>query len=288
MTPMRMWTFESRDAPFVEVFRRSATRAGYDVRIISPAKEPTGFAQLKKHYRHLSVNPEPFELACFRRWFEIAAVVKPEERFVQAESDLIIQTPFSDVTPELRDATAVVGSIGCNDDVMERSINCGFSIWTGRQLKAFCEYAVARYESGIEQLACMHARNIAAGQMRASVSDMTLLYQWVQETGEPFVNSNRVINSQYVDHNISVGSCVGTRFCMAFGRKALRFTRDGIWLATREGVPIRPISLHLGGRYKIMAGDVERHAQLRLALKSLYVHGGRTVRGLLMRMRLSR
>jgi hypothetical protein len=113
---------------------------------------------------------------------------------------------------------------------------------------------------------------------------MTLLHLWVQDLDVPLVNSNRVIDGQYVDHNFSMPGCLGARFRMTLGRKALRFAQDGVWLATREGLPVRPISLHFGGRYKIMAGDVEGRDQGRLVLKSLYVLGGRTARGLLRRM----
>jgi hypothetical protein len=284
---MSMWCCEDRRAPFVRVFERTATSAGYDLRIIRPAKEPAGFTQLKRHYRHLSPNPERFELACFRRWFEIAAAVLPGERFVQADSDLVVQTPFQRLPAELRDADALVASIGVTGDVPEEDINGGFSIWTGRRLREFCDYAVARYERGVDDLADARARGIAAGNPRASISDMTLLHRWVREAGVPFVDSNRVIGGQYVDHNLSMVSCQGSRFRAAFGRKALRFARDGVWLSTVEGLPVRPNTLHLVGRYKILAGNVERRDQGRLALKSLYLLGGRTGRRLLRIMGVS-
>jgi hypothetical protein len=276
-----MWCCEDRRAPFVRVFERTATRAGYDLHIIRPAKEPAGFTQLKRYYQHLSPNPERFELACFRRWFEIAAAVPPGERFVQAESDHVVQTPFQRLPAELRDADALVASIGVTGEVLEEDINGGFSIWTGRRLRDFCDYAVARYERGVDDLADARARGIAAGNPRASISDMTLLHRWVREAGVPFVDSNRVIGGQYVDHNFSMPGCLGARFRTTLGRKALRFAPDGMWLSTSEGAPVRPASLHLGGRYKILAGDVERRDQGRLALKSLYLLGGRTGRRVL-------
>lgn len=278
---MIMWSCEDRDAPFVGVFRRTATRAGYDVRILHPAAEPAGFTELKRHYRHLSPNAERFELASFRRWFEIAANVTPTDRFVLADSDLVVQDGFSALPAELRETTALVGSIGSTDDVLEDGINGGFSIWTGATLHAFCDYMVALYASDFDRLARIHAAKTAAGNPRASISDMTLLYQFVADTNTAFVNSNRVINGGYIDHNFFMPHCLGTRFRTTLGRKSLRFAADGFWLTTENGTPVRPHSLHLGGRYKIMATAIETADSLTLTRHSAYIVAGRTARTLL-------
>lgn len=284
----RMWSCEDRLAPFVDVFRRSAEQAGYDVRIIAPQAEPRGFVELKRHYRHLSPNAERFELASFRRWFEIAQVVAPEERFVLADSDLVVQQPFAALPAELTGFDGVVGSIGATGDVLEDQINGGFSLWTGALLRDFCDYMVAAYAAGEGRLEAILARRIAQGNLRASISDMTLLYNWVHDTDRPFFNSNRLIVGgdgvvHYVDHNFFMPECLGARFRMTLGRKALRFARDGFWLTAEDGAPVRPASLHLGGRYKIMATDIERGSQIGMALRSAYILGGRLGRKMLQR-----
>jgi len=278
---MKMWTYESRTAPFVDVFRRTATRAGYNVSIISPGDEPKSFAQFRSHYRHLSVNSEGFELACYRRWFEIAAQVGRDDFFVHADSDLVVQTGFAALPAELRDSGALVASIGVTDNILEQQINAGYSLWTGRRLHDFCDYLVARYEAGADALAAVRADLIAAGNPRASISDMVLLHLWVTEAGVPFVNSNRVIAGQYIDHTFFMPGCLGTSFCMTLGRKALTFRSDGFWLTTSEGDRIRPVSLHLVGRYKIMAPAIEAGDSLGLAARSAYILGGRAGRSLL-------
>ncbi len=284
---MQMWTYESRNAPFVEVFRRTATRAGYAVNIIGPAAEPPGYTRFRAAYRHLSVNSEGFELACYRRWFEIAARVAPDDHFVHADSDLVVQTGFADLPAELRDSGALVASIGATDDVPEEQINAGYSIWTGRRLHDFCDFLIARYENGADGLAALRDAWVAAGNPRAAISDMVLLYLWVTETGVPFVNSNRVIAGQYIDHTFFMPGCQGTQFRMTLGRKALAFRRDGFWLTTAGGEPVRPVSLHLVGRYKIMAEAIEARDSLGLAAKSAYILGGRAGRGMLGRLGIS-
>jgi len=274
----RVWSVEDRGAPFVDVFKRSARRAGYEVCVITPKEEPPGFTLLRRHYRHLSPNPARFELASFRRWFEIAAVVPPDERVLVADSDIVVQGGFLELPEELRDTASMVGSIGATDDVLEKGVSGGFSLWSGLQLRQFCDYVVSRYESGADRLAELYEWTRKAGRSSPGVSDMTLLHDWVRDAGVPFVNSNRIIDGTYIDHNFSMPGCLGARFRTVIGLKALRFTHDGFWLLTREGNPVRPICLHLVGRCKILARDIEGGNQARLAMKSLYILGGRMFR----------
>jgi hypothetical protein len=286
---MRMWSCEDRRAPFVEVFKRSATTHGYDLRMIAPgAVAPTGFAQLKARYRHLSPNPERFELASFRRWFEIAAQVAPNDRFVLADSDLFIGQPFATLPAEVRDFDGLTGSIGATGDVLEDGINRGLSVWTWRLVRQFCDYMVAVYETKTDKLASLHAAKLAMGNARASISDMTLLYGWVQEVGIPFLNTNRLLRDSarrafYIDHNFFMPEGLGLRFAMTLGRKSVHWRDGQMHLRTRDGEPVIAGSIHLGGRYKIVAEDLERHDQLGLALRSAYILGGRTGRSLLSR-----
>lgn len=289
---MKMWSCEDRDAPFVEVFRRTATRAGYDLTIIEPRDAPSGFAELKRHYRHLSPNPERFELASFRRWYEIGARVAPEDRFVLADSDLVIGQAFDNLPAEVRDAVGLAGSIGATADVLEDGINGGFSLWTGRLLHQFCEWMTAVYQGGTDELAALHAAKVAGGNVRASISDMVLLFRFVMETGTPFLNTNRLFRdaedrAHYIDHNFFMPEAMGVRFAMTLGRKAVRFG-EGFRLMTRAGEPVIADSLHLGGRYKIMAEALERGDQRSLAAKSLYVLGGRAGRTGLARLGIQR
>ena len=283
---MKIWCCEDRSAVFVDVFRRSAIASGYDLNLIKPGPvSPPGFDKFCSVYRHLSPNPEWFEVATFRRFFEIAALVRPDDRFVLTDSDLVIQTPFAGLPEEIRDFPGVVASIGATAGVLERDINSGFSIWTGRQLRDFCDYAIARYEAGVDDFAAYRAAQIAGGNARASISEMTVSYHWIEESGTPFLNTNRVIDGCYVDHNFLMSECLGTRFAMTLGRKAVRFTKTGIMLATDAGVPVRPASLHLGGRYKIMARDLEAGSQIGLAARSLFILAGRAGRRVLGAMR---
>lgn len=165
-----MWSCEDRVAPFVEVFRRTAVQAGYDVRLIVPQTEaPAGFRKLKTCYRHLSPNPEGFELASFRRWYEIAAQVAPGDRFLLANSDLVVFTGWNSLPACVRDHEGVMGSIGATGDVLEKAVGGGFSLWTGRLLREFCDYMVTSYERDGDELASVHRLAQAAGNPRGDL-----------------------------------------------------------------------------------------------------------------------
>lgn len=291
---IRMWSCEDRCAPFVEVFSRTAVAHDYDLRLIVPgATPPSGFTRLLTHYRHLSPNPKNFELASFRRWFEIAARVNPADRFVLADSDLFIGQSFRALPKDIRDFEGLVGSIGASKEVLEDGVNGGFSVWTGILLKEFCDYIVASYESGTEQLAALYATKVAAGNPRASISDMTLLFAWVQHARVPFFNTNQILRDQlgraiYIDHNFFMPEALGARFAMTLGRKSVHWRQGDLRLQLRDGAPVIAASLHLGGRYKIMAADLEQRSQMGLTAKSAYILGGRTGRKLLAKIGIHR
>jgi len=283
---MIMWSCEDRVAPFVDTFRRTATRAGYDLRLLAP--DPAGhpaFAEMQRHYVHMSPNPALFELASFRRWFEIARRVGPGDRFVLADSDLVVQTPFDQLPNEIRDFDGLAASRGAAAGVSEQGINGGFSIWSGRLLHDFCAFLVATYAEGVDHLAAIYAAECAINP-RASISDMKLLYLWQQRERIPFLDTNRLFaatdgSQHYIDHNFFMPEALDVAFVTTLGRKSIRFTPQGMRLQTRDGRPVIPASLHLGGRYKIMAADLEHRRRGTIAAKSAYILAGRTARRLI-------
>lgn len=288
MVARQIWCCEDRSGPFIEVFRRSATAAGYDLRLFAPDAPPADFTALADNYRHLSPNTATFELAVFRRYFEVrdrlAALGQTgAQRFIIADSDLLVRAGPHDLPAELTGTDALAGSIGTTAGVAETDISPHFSIWSYDQLAAFCAFVGGVYARQPDRLVAIHAARIAAGNRRAAISDMTLLHLWVSEQRVPFVDSNRVFGDLYLDHNITMADCANARFARAFGRKALAFANGGVTLRTTGGAKVRPAILHFVGRSKSYAAAVETGDAAAVAARSLYITAGRQARRWLVR-----
>lgn len=281
--PFRMWCFEDRQAPFVETFRRTAADAGFDVRLTSPAPDKSpAFVEFLQYYQHLSPNSYNFEMACFRRYFEAVRQVGPKERVIIADSDLFINLEPSELPEELMDnGGRVTGSIGILNGVAETDISPHFSFWTGQQLTDFCDFIIEYYKSKFDRVQAVYRTRVQAGNTRASISDMTLFYLWVTDEGIPFFDTNRVLSGTHVDHNVSMIECQNAVFERQFGRKAIFRKGSKLALKTSEGQQVTPAILHLQGRYKIIASDLETRHTFAVAARSAYIMAGRTARGVI-------
>ena len=276
-----MLSFENRSAPFIDVFRRSASSHGYDLLLVPPPVDDPAFERFRSLYRHLSINPEGFELACFQRYFAAQALTAPDERVVMADTDLMIATAFRDLPGELQDFDrGLVGSVGVRNGEAEADISPHFSIWTGRLLRQFCEFLIETYRSHQDRLAMIHSAR-AAYTDRVAISDMTLLNLWVSDAGIPFLNSNALFDGVHIDHNISVTECSSHRFRQFLGRKALRLSGNRISFVMESNEMIDAAVIHLQGRYKLGAGALAQRRMMNFRLISTYIAIGRIARGVI-------
>lgn len=276
---LQLWCCEDRRGNFVEVFQRSAVAQGFDLRLFAPRGSlPADFAALIRTYRHLSPNPAPFELAVFRRWFEVrdALAGSAPARFVVADSDLLLLAPPA-AHAEWRETEGLVGSRGVTDEVTETDISPHFSFWTIELLRDFCAFIVRTYAEGAERLAAIHAARTAAREPHVSISDMTLLALWVADHGITFTETNRLRGDRYLDHNIGMASCADARFVCRHGRKAIDMRGSGLTLRTVAGDTVRPLLLHFVGRNKALMLAVEARRGARLAVQSAALAGARAV-----------
>ena len=156
-----------------------------------------------------------------------------------------------------------------------------FSFWSGRRLREFCDYLVTIYTEQGDRLQALYDRKMASAAPYASISDMTLIRMWTDDAGVPLTNTNRIDGNRYLDHNISSPDAANGGFRSALGRKALRVSRDGIDYIAADGTPIRPATLHLQGRYKVIAEALERRSVAGVLAGSLYIAAGRAGRQML-------
>jgi len=290
---MKIYTYDDRTRDFIDVFRNSAERNGYEVCFLRPGDPPPDYLELTRNFRNFSPNPEAFELACYRRWFEVAQVVSDTDRFLMTDTDLIIFTGWNDLPQEIRDHDGFVGSVGVNNQVLETAINAGFSVWTGRLMKQFCKFVNETYSSGIDSLESKYKELLAAGNPRAAISDMTLLYRWVTSENVNFFNSNRILRDSngrghYIDHNIYMNEALDVRFRMFLCIKAFKRHANGLDLFTSESERISADCVHLGGRSKMLSRNIDVGDTIGSTRKNLYLTGGRAARKLLASVGINR
>lgn len=252
---MRLYSIEDRNASFVATFVQSAANHGFEARIILPNSDVSpAFAKFKQVYRHFSINSERFELACFRRYFEVARLMSENERFIIADSDLLINSAATMIPRMFADQPDVlIGSIGYKSSNPEQDISPHFSFWNPALVHQFIEYLIHIYESHIDRLVNIYNTRKEAGNKRAAISDMTLLHMFVHEMSVPFINSNRVVDGMLIDHNFSMAESADSIFMKEYGFKLFRRDQGDLMFITTDGQEVRPLVIHLQGRAKIAA-----------------------------------
>jgi hypothetical protein len=271
---MDIYCVEDRKSDFVNIFFKSATSHSFSPKIIAPSTlKPASYIKFEEVYSHLSINSRAFELACFRRYFELAQLVRGSQRFIIADSDLLINGNPSNIPAIFHDTSnSIVGSIGQYNGIRETDISPHFSFWTPKLLKEFTEFIIFYYEHKFENLLNLHDSRLSSGNKRASISDMTLLNLFITETSVNFINSNLIINETYVDHNFAMPECVNASFKMQYGFKRFKRINNRLGLTT-NGSDIIPLVLHLQGKAKIAARSInqgyDNNARLKLLLISI-------------------
>lgn len=255
---MRLYCVEDRRAPFVDAFVTSAKERGFTPQVITPnPSPPETYIKFMEVYRHLSINPEEFELACFRRYFEVANMIKGDNRFIIADSDLLFNAGPTDIPSIFIDhANTLVGSIGRANNIVESDISPHFSFWTPALIMRFVDYLIYAYESQLNRLENSFLERQRAGNKRASISDMTLLKMFMEDESVAFIDSNRIEDGTLIDHNFCMAECANATFKMDLGFKSFRRKNNDIHVITTSGESIRPIVIHLQGRAKIAAQPI--------------------------------
>jgi len=277
---IKLFCAEDRKADFIEVFKKSAIDNDYDLIFPDISKLHSGkFDKFKDVYSHFSVNPSGFELSCFRRYFlALEWIGKSNDRFVICDSDLYISSNRCELPVEVVESVEkFCGSVGVLNGVAEKDISPHFSFWNRSLLLDFTSFLICMYEERSDELRKLYKEKGKLSK-RPSISDMTLLYLWVKEHNIPFLNTNKVFNSVYIDHNISMSECLNEEFKSSFGRKKIVLNGGDWQLMNSNASVVRPILLHLQGKYKIASSALESGNKTELMYKSIFINAARIIR----------
>src|ERR1700722_3370646 len=97
--PQTIYTFENRDVNFVKPYTDKAKSLGFNILLTdnSHLKNNPLLEEFLRVYKHLSVNPPEFEIACFARYFAIASVLKNNDPFIITDTDGYLTPLFQNV-----------------------------------------------------------------------------------------------------------------------------------------------------------------------------------------------
>lgn len=255
-----IYIFETRKLDYLTSYLAKAQKVGYKPVVVSnnDLSNDKRFAEFKSIYSHLSVNSYDFELNCFARYFAFANTLRNNDPFILSDSDIYI-TDKKIVLSDPSFNNVFIGSEGFAKGVTVEQISPHFSVWNRDMMMDFISYLVNAYKRNQQDNFLgeyYEAQKNILGYSATAISDMTLLYMWVNDNKIPYINSNSTNNNLGIDHNISVLSCENAEYQSTHSRKKIEVTTDGkVNLIFESGQRQEMSCLHFQGDYKQILND---------------------------------
>jgi len=97
--PKNIYVFETREVNYLKPYLDKAKSLGFNVTVTdnSYVENNKLFKEFIDVYKHYSVNPPEFEIACFARYFAIASILKNDDPFLLTDTDVYITKAFRDL-----------------------------------------------------------------------------------------------------------------------------------------------------------------------------------------------
>jgi hypothetical protein len=250
--PQNIHIFETRIVHFLKPYMDKATSLGFNVTLSNNTQLDSSrlFKEFREAYIHYSINPPEFEIACFARYFAIAAMVENDEPFLLTDTDVYITKAFRELQG-YRFNGAFVGSEGfdTNGSVGQISPHCTF--WDRALLMNFIQFTLGIYKTEQETgFLKNYYQTQSVKYPGFSISDMNLIYLWIEANKVPYINSNSTKFQFGIDHNISTLLCEDDEFKHFAGRKYLKIKADEITCFLKSGKTQDMALLHFQGSYK--------------------------------------
>lgn len=207
----QVFFYETRDLAFLPHIQAVYSKVGIETKVLTE-RDLNGSKQwrdFQENYDHRSTNPKSFELACFARYFalyeHLASINTLEDQVViLSDSDTVPQLNADGIIKTFVGKNVFVASQNFyNESRLEPQYSPHFSMWSPSLLSDFLGFLLTFYSTKTEnELAKMQQRYAVLG-MNESISDMTLLYEWVKNRGYKFFNFSDLTLAQFSDHNLS-------------------------------------------------------------------------------------
>lgn len=159
--------------------------------------------EFRRHYQHMSFNPENSELACFMRWLILREFMEVHDLDVvfACDSDVML---YSDVTALWTSSAAYVGPVHvrAGQSAEYHCAQAGEGFWTRPDVARLCEIIMTSYESPQERDRLKKAfADLVSRGSQGGVSDMMMLGKFASEKGVP--EGPVIFLSQSLCHNIN-------------------------------------------------------------------------------------
>jgi len=198
----------------------------------------------------MSVNPEPFELICIKRYFYCLDHAQKEgfDRFLILDTDFLAMAGLEDFVLRTCRADQVGISRGNPNSSRAPHYSPHCSLWTVAHLRDF----VAWLPSYMQDSGALEARYGEDGQYPLQLSDMTLLWDWAQARNIDCKDLAAPSDGGCIDHNIMQSIQGNSVFRDFMGVKALRSTGEPARFvgSLADDTPVTFFGLHFQGRAK--------------------------------------
>ncbi|MDB4922630.1 hypothetical protein [Mucilaginibacter sp.] len=250
--PQNIFVFETREVNYLKPYLDKAKSLGFNVTVTdnSHLKGNKLFKEFIDVYKHYSVNPPEFEIACFARYFAIASILKNDDPFLLTDTDVYITKAFRDLQGH-NFKGKFVGSEGFDERGSQGQISPHCTAWNRSLLFDFINFTLSTYKKNHENdFLESYYQSQTEKYTYTSVSDMNLIYLWIQANNIPYVNSNSTKFEFGIDHNISTVICDDDEFKSFAGRKYFKIRGDKITCFLKSGKKQDMALLHFQGPYK--------------------------------------
>jgi hypothetical protein len=207
----------------------------------------------RRVYRHLSPNPEPYELFCFLRWFYLLDLMEARglERALHLDSDFLLYG-----SPEAIERSHPIPPGGAGYSIPAQAheslawhASAHVGLFTVEALRAFCDFATASYTDPrwLEQYQLKWKNHGYGG-----ICDMTTLYLFAREHPALVVNLAEACGGAVLDHNVNLAANHGEdEYQLEGGLKRVAFEGGRATLFRTDGTPVRALGLHFQGAGKL-------------------------------------
>lgn len=258
--------------------------------VIDDVEEPELFVEFKSRYIHKSTNNRLFELICFRRYFLLRQAYERGSLvgdIVLVDSDVIVNPGVLEFVKEISSNYDFMGSIAMAGNFNENQISPHFSFWRKDALFDFTDFLLSAYsDQAILDRMTKIADQFSSRKLLGGISDMTLLYLWVDINRVRHGLVNSVRNSMVIDHNISLSfNGDGVVFDKLFGVKLLCKKQRKLYFRS-NGELVYPLVMHFQGRAKILMRAVYSNNLFKYFSMALFLFLARWARDKYLALRL--